>query len=54
MKTLFRIKYKSLHHSRKIYKSVCSCGENYIGETIRNVEVRWDEHNNPMKKSNPS
>ena len=30
------------------------CGESYIGETIRNVEVRWDEYNNPMKKSNPS
>ena len=45
---------KSLHQARKIYKGVCSCGEGYIGKTIRNVEVRWDEHNNPMKKSNQS
>ena len=45
---------KSLHQACKIYKGVCSCGEIYIGKTIRNIEVRWDEHNNPMKKSNPS
>ena len=38
----------------KIYKDVCTCGESYIGETIRNVEVRWDEHYNPVNKSNPS
>ena len=53
VKTLFRIKDKSLHKACKIYKGVCSCGESYIRETIRNIEVRWDEHNNPMKKSNP-
>ena len=37
----------------KIYKGVCSCGKSYIGETVRNVEVRWDEHSNPTKMSNP-
>ena len=26
----------------------------YIGETKRNVEVRWGEHNNPQGKSEPS
>ena len=54
IKTLFKAKDKSLHQACKIYKGVCSCGEIYIGKTIRNIEVRWDEHNNPMKKSNPS
>ena len=54
LKTLFRVKDKSLHYTCKIYKGVCSCGESSIGETIRNVEVRWDEYNNPMKNSNPS
>ena len=29
-----------------IYKGICSCGETYIGETIRNCKTRWDEHNN--------
>ena len=52
VKTLFRVKDKSLHQACKIYKGVCSCGESYIGET--NVEIRWNEHYNPMKKSNPS
>ena len=51
---MFRVKDKSLHQACKIYKSLGSRGESYIGETIRNVEVRWDEHNNSMKKSNPS
>ena len=26
----------------------------YIGETKRNVEVRWNEHDNPTKSSEPS
>ena len=40
VKSLFRVKDKSLHQACKIYKDVCSCGESYIGETIRDVEVR--------------
>ena len=54
VKTLFSFKDKSVHQACKIYKGIFSCGEGYIGETIRNVEVRWEKHNNPMKKSNPS
>ena len=46
VKTLFRVKNKSLHQACKIYKGVCSFGESYIGETIRNVEV--------LKRSSPS
>ena len=53
IKILFRAKDKSLHQVCKIYKGVCSCSENYIAETIRYAEVRWDEHNNSLKKSNP-
>ena len=53
VKTRFRVKDESLHQACKIYKGVCSCGESYIGETIRNVEVRQDEDNNPIKKSDP-
>ena len=54
VKNLFRVKDKSLHQACKIYKGVCSCGESYIGGTIRNVEVRWGEHNNPTRVLNPS
>ena len=54
LKALFKVKDKSLHQFCKIYKGACSYGEGYIGDTIRNVEVRCDEHNNSMNKSNPS
>ena len=36
-----------------IYKGDCPCGSRYIGETKRNAEVRWNEHNNPTKSSEP-
>ena len=32
----------------------CSCGQTYIGETVRNVEVRWKEHNSGTGNSEPS
>ena len=48
VKILFPLKNKS------IYKGTCSCGETYIGETIRNALLRWDEHNDPTKKSEPA
>ena len=51
VKVLFRVKDKSLHQSCKIYKGVCSCRERYISETVRNVEVRWNEYKNARKKS---
>ena len=54
MKTLFKLKDPCIHPVCKIYKGVCICGETYIGETIRNVETRWKEHNTPSDKSNPS
>ena len=43
-----------MHPAWKIYHSVSSCGETYIGETNRNVETRWNEHNMSSEKSNPS
>ena len=53
-KITFYIKDPNLHPSCKIYKGVCSCGETYIGETIRNVEERWSEHNSADNKSEPA
>ena len=52
VKTLFKV--KSLHQVSKIYKGYCSCGESYIGETIRNVQKRQNGLDNPINKSNPS
>ena len=54
MRSLFLFKDKNDYKSRDIYKGVCSCGSRYIGETKRNAEVRWNEHNNPTKSSEPS
>ena len=54
VKSPFTLKYRNLHPSCKIYKSVCSCGEIYIGETIRNIEERWSEHNPADNKSEPA
>ena len=52
MGTIFQLKDKPLHSSCKIYKGKCSCGESYVGETTRTVEMRWIEHNAPLDKSN--
>ena len=37
-----------------IYEGVCSCQESYIGETGRNVELRWQEHEDTQKDSEPA
>ena len=53
-KKFFKLKDKCVHTASKIYHGICSCGETYIGKTIRNLETRWNEHNMPSEKSNPS
>ena len=37
-----------------IYQGISSCGNNYIGETIRNTVTRIDEHEQPNGNSKPS
>ena len=54
LKSLFPLKDKDLHPACKIYKGICSCESTYVGETKRNVEVRYSEHNHPSGKSEPS
>ena len=49
IRSLFPLKDKSDYKSCVIYKGGCSCGSRHIGETKRNAEVRWNEHNNPTK-----
>ena len=44
IQSLFNYKDNLHHHSCVIYHSVCSCGADYIGETIRNAEIRWKEY----------
>ena len=54
IRSLFPLKDKNDYESCAIYKGDCSCGSRYIGETKRNAEVRWNEHNNPTKSTKPS
>ena len=48
IRSLFRLKDKNPH------PGTCSCSANYIDETKRNVETRWNEHENPKKESEPA
>ena len=54
IRSLFSLKSKNPHPSCKLYEGQCSCGASYIGETKRNVQVRWKEHNDPRGKSEPA
>ena len=41
IKSLFKIKDKNLYPACKIYYGECEqCGDNYIGETVRNTVTR--------------
>ena len=44
IRSLFNLEDKGSHVSSVVYEGKCNCGENYIGETHRNVTIRWDEH----------
>ena len=37
-----------------VYKGYCSCGVDYIGDTVRNLAVRIAEHSNPAHTSEPA
>ena len=55
IRTLFSLKSRNPHPACKIYQGVCNdCSQSYIGETKRNVEVRWEEHEDPKGKSEPA
>lgn len=51
--SLFKLKDQDKHQSSVVYEGLCSCGENYIGETVRNATIRWKEHENPKHKTEP-
>ena len=54
IKSLFNNKDKNTHRSKVVYKGDCSCGVDYIGETVRNLAVRIAEHSNPAHTSEPA
>ena len=45
------MKDRNLYPVGKIYYGKCQCGEDYVGETIRNTATRWSDHNDPTHKS---
>ena len=54
IKSIFKPEDKNQHPSHVIYEGNCSCGESYVGETMRNVEVRTAENNDPTNNSEPA
>ena len=54
IRSLLPLKDKVTHKSSVIYQGICSCGEKYIGETVRLAEIRFREHDNPKKTSEAS
>ena len=51
VKRFFKLKSRNAHPACAIYDGVCICEQTYIGETRRNVELRWEEHENTSKCS---
>ena len=51
IQSLFNNKDKVQHLSCVIYKGVFFCGADYIGETIRNVKLRCNEHESGIDKN---
>ena len=49
IRSFFQIKHNIKYYSCVIYEGTCSCDENYVGESVRNVILRWAEQEDPNK-----
>ena len=54
IRSLFQIKGNVKHYSYTIYEGNYSCDKNYVAESVRNVVLRWVEHEDPNKQSEPA
>ena len=54
IESIFKLQDKNTHPSHVIYKGERICGQTYIGETGRNLEVRVNEHSDVNKQSEPA
>ena len=54
IKPLIKIKDNVKQLSCVVYQGICSCGNNQIGEMVRNAVTRIDKHEQPNDKSEPS
>ena len=51
IRSLFQIKDNVKHYSCVVYEGNCSCGKNYVGKSVRNIVLRWAEHEDPNEQS---
>ena len=51
---MFPLKDRVKHLSCIICEGKCLCGRRYIGETIRNSDIQWNEHESTTGKSEPA
>ena len=51
---MFPLKDRVKHLSCVICEGKCLCGRRYIGETIGNSDIRWNEHERTTGKSEPA
>ena len=54
IQSLFSLKDKVQDLICFIYKFIYSGGEMYLCKIIRNFKIRWDEHNDVSKNSEPA
>ena len=51
IRSFFQIKDNVKYYRCVIYEVNCSFGENYDGESVRNVVLRWAQYEDPNKQS---
>ena len=54
VQSLFPLKDKVNHYSCVIYRVEFFCDQKYIGETVRNAKMRWNEHKDKNSRSEPA
>ena len=54
VQSLFPLKDKVNPYNCVNYWGDFSCDQNYIGETVRNAEIQWNEHKDKNSKSEPA
>lgn len=53
-RSLYNVKDRNMHKSHIVCRGYCSCGDSYIGETARNVQVRIHKHSNTSNHPEPA
>ena len=54
VKILFSLKDKNSYPTCQIFKGACVFEKSYIGETIWNVDIGWNKHEDLRKESEPA